>query len=347
MVKRIYFLAVAAAALFGELSTAQTFPWPNREFQKLAQSTMTFLNIGVGAKAMGMGGAYTCMEKDANALFWNPAGISKIDGGSVSMTHTQWIADTKQYALALAYGFGKYGTFGLSLMAMDNGAFERTVPDPTYTRGFYSDGTFQVGQWAAGVAYGRQLTNKFSIGGQFKYAYQDLGNADFVEWSYERTNYDTLHGVKNRKGTLAMDFGTLYYTGFKDLRIGMSFRNFSAPVRYVSESFNLPIVFRVGTAMDVLKLISDADVHALQLCLEAVYPYDHAEGIQTGGEYRFKNFLSLRAGYQSNRDLGEWSAGFGISPKAVAGLDFSIDYTVMSSENALGTIQIVSMGFAF
>jgi len=35
-----------------------------------------FLEIGVGARAMAMGGAYGAVANDASALYWNPAGIA-------------------------------------------------------------------------------------------------------------------------------------------------------------------------------------------------------------------------------------------------------------------------------
>ena len=36
--------------------------------------------VGVGTRALGMGGAYTALANDATALYWNPAGLSKVHG---------------------------------------------------------------------------------------------------------------------------------------------------------------------------------------------------------------------------------------------------------------------------
>ncbi len=38
-----------------------------------------FLNIGVGARALGMGGAFTSLSDDATAPYWNPAGLATLN----------------------------------------------------------------------------------------------------------------------------------------------------------------------------------------------------------------------------------------------------------------------------
>ncbi len=43
-----------------------------------------FENISWGARPMGMGGAFTAIASDANTLFWNPAGMTQIEGEETS-----------------------------------------------------------------------------------------------------------------------------------------------------------------------------------------------------------------------------------------------------------------------
>ena len=43
---------------------------------KTGTTAAKFLSIGVGSKAVGMGGAYTSIANDATAMYWNPAGVS-------------------------------------------------------------------------------------------------------------------------------------------------------------------------------------------------------------------------------------------------------------------------------
>lgn len=341
MKKSIFFFMTIVLFCFGitKLSIA-------KEPKRLAQTTMSFLNVGVGARAVGMGSSFICMDNDASALFWNPAGIAKISGGAISLNHTQWIADISQHAVAATYGNPMLGTFGVSFMLMDNGELERTIPVDISINpeGYIVDGTFTVNQYVAGIAYGRRMTDKFSIGGQIKYAYQDLGSTDiFMKTAVKE---DTLRNKKNQKGIFAFDFGTIYYTGFRDLRLAMSFRNFARSVKYAYESYELPLTFKIGIAMNVLTLLgSEKESHSLQVSLDAVHPRDYTERIHIGAEYLFRNLLAIRAGYKFNYDEEDISVGFGLYP-GFAGLSLKIDYAY-TVFGVFGSIQRFSFGFSF
>jgi hypothetical protein len=58
-------------------------------------SAAAFLEIGIGARAQSMGGAFTAIVNDATALYWNPAGISRLPAISITANHSNWLADTK------------------------------------------------------------------------------------------------------------------------------------------------------------------------------------------------------------------------------------------------------------
>ena len=47
--------------------------------EKRAQTGFQFLSVGQDARAVAMGNAYTTMEGISNALFYNPAGIARIN----------------------------------------------------------------------------------------------------------------------------------------------------------------------------------------------------------------------------------------------------------------------------
>ena len=51
----------------------------------------TFLEIGVGARAAAMGGAYAAISDDATALYWNPAGVAWVDGLQIEFMHSEWL----------------------------------------------------------------------------------------------------------------------------------------------------------------------------------------------------------------------------------------------------------------
>ncbi|MHA2401929.1 MAG: PorV/PorQ family protein [Candidatus Kariarchaeaceae archaeon] len=309
---------------------------------RVAQSTMTFLSIDPVARSVGMGEASTCIDNDVNAIFNNPAGIAKISGGAISLNRTLWLAGMKLYSGAISYGHTTLGTFAASLVLMDNGDINRTVPDES-ERGFHLEDPFNVNQFSLGLGYGRQLTDKFSIGGQIKYAYQDLGSTDIIA---NPTTNDTLRDIENNEGLFALDFGTIYYVGFNDLRVAMSFRNFATSVKYSFENFQLPLVLRLAIAMNVLSIFSDLDDQSLLVTLSASNPNDFSERVNVGGEYNYKDFILLRAGYRFNYTEGNLSAGFGLTPTAL-GLNLKFDYAFTNYGNVFGSVHRMSVGFMF
>lgn len=332
------YLTVCFLSVVGTLTFAQ-------EHTRVAQATMTFLEIGVGARAAGMGSTFNCVDDDASALFWNPAGISRIRGGAVSISQTRWLADMNQYAVAAAFGNSRWGTFGISAMIMDNGDFYRTRPVPadlaTNPEGYVFEGTFNVNQYMAGLAYGRRITDRFAFGGQVKYVYQDLGTVDvLIRRSVEED--DIEEDKQNRAGALALDFGTVYYPGFKDLRFAMSFRHFSHSIKYAYESYELPLTFTLGLAGNILGFLGyEGSSHSLQVAVDAIHPRDYGERIHLGAEYVFAGALSLRGGYKFNYDVEGISAGIGLRMKHL-----NFDYAYTPFEAAFGPVQRLSVGFS-
>jgi hypothetical protein len=70
-----------------------------------------FLNIGAGARALGMGGANIATVRDGTAGYWNPARIAMVDEyPSLSLMHAEYFA-----------GIGKYDFGGIAIPVNDAG----------------------------------------------------------------------------------------------------------------------------------------------------------------------------------------------------------------------------------
>ncbi|MCK4513161.1 UPF0164 family protein [bacterium] len=72
---------------------------PSLECLSQGTSGAQFLGIGMGARSVGMGGAYVSLADDGSALYWNPAGLSQTTGMRLDVSHVSWLDDASyQYA---------------------------------------------------------------------------------------------------------------------------------------------------------------------------------------------------------------------------------------------------------
>ncbi len=290
--------------------------------KKLAQTGIQILKIDMSPRAAAMGGAYMMVGEGADALFYNPAGITRSQSRyTVFVSQIPWIADISYNAAALSVDLGNIGTVGATFIIGDYGEFLGTKVS-TNEKGYEDTGALDVGAYAVGVGYARDLTNKFTIGGHVKYVTQHLGSSIL----------DVGDEVENKVSGLAYDVGTMFYPGYKSLRVGMSIRNFSEQYQYEEEPFELPLTFSIGAAMDMLDLMGDDHENAFILSVDAVHPRDYSERIHIGGEFLFMDLLALRAGYKYNYDEEGLTLGAGIQ-YGLSGVNVKIDY-------AYSTMQI-------
>ena len=64
---------------------------------KLAQTGLKFLSVGVGARQAALSDAFTAVEGNSVAMFYNPAGMARLgEGAEAAVGQVNWIADIKQ-----------------------------------------------------------------------------------------------------------------------------------------------------------------------------------------------------------------------------------------------------------
>ena len=54
--------------------------------QRAGTSVFTFLNIGVSARAVGMGESVVALNQDASSVYYNPAAIAQLSNTELSAT---------------------------------------------------------------------------------------------------------------------------------------------------------------------------------------------------------------------------------------------------------------------
>jgi hypothetical protein len=210
-------------------------------------------------------------------------------------------------------------------------------------QGYLDIGMFSPNAYAMGLGYAKSLTNRFSVGGHIKYVYQNLiggltGFSDSQSPKYD--NFDN--------GVMAYDFGVVYATGFKSLNLGMSLRNFSEEVEYVSEreSFQLPLIFEIGVAMNINDLMQfNPELHQLLLAIDATHPRDWSEQIDIGLDYIFMNRFSLRTGYSAPRDEQNLHFGLGFQ-HSNKNFGMNIDYAY-TPFGVFEDVHRFSLGFSY
>ncbi|MDZ7264255.1 MAG: PorV/PorQ family protein [candidate division KSB1 bacterium] len=275
-----------------------------QSFSKVGQAGATFLKIDIGARAVAMGGAQVAATNDASALFWNPAGIGFLSKRSFHFAYNQWIADISHSFVAIGMPLGNIGSVGISLTSLGYGEMEETtITNP--------DGTgimFGANDFAIGLSYARQLTDKFVTGISVKFVRQKV-------WDL------TASGI-------CFDIGTIFQTPFEGLRFGVVVTNFGQNLafdgqqlirkdkvynditvtsRYETESFQLPVAFKMGIAYEILR----SDMNRFMIAIDGVHPNDNLEYANFGAEYIWANMVALRAGYKANTDIQGLSAGAG------------------------------------
>jgi hypothetical protein len=302
---------------------------------KVAQTGCGFLDVGAGARACGMGEAFTVLGQDATALFYNPSGIGEIDANfDLAAGGTQWIADINYLYLAGAFNAGVWGNFGFSVIAPDYGDFYGTIVTEGGA-GYVNTGVFHAHAFCAGAAYAREFTDKFTVGIQAKYVSQHLG---------ENEKGDSLGGYymeDNKVSTLAYDFGLLFYPGFESFAFGMSVRNFSPRVCYERVGFELPLTFTLGVGMDVLDFFGEHPDYSFNVGADMIHPRDWDEQYNIGGEFGYKNMIFIRVGYKFNSYGEGLNAGAGIN---IAGVKLDYSY---SKHELYDMINRASVGFSF
>ena len=314
---------------------------------KVGTTAAPFLEIEVGPRALGMGGAFVAIANDATAIYWNPAGLSRISKTEAALIHTNWLVGTNFDFVGVVLPMGSLGSIAINVTSFSTDEMEvRTVQMPEGT-----GEKFSYGDLSAGLSYAKNLTDRFSIGVNAKYISQRI-------WHMKATG-------------VAFDIGTLFRTQFNDMMIGMSISNFGAslkmkgkdvfinydeapqfggsndriPAYKLTDKFPLPLLFRVGVAMDILK----SNRNQLTIAIDAAHPNDNTEYINLGMEYNFRNQVALRFGYKNlfTLDTEEgFTAGVGTKLKLAGRVALKIDYAYQDF-GRLENVQRFSLGFEF
>ncbi|NIA11319.1 MAG: PorV/PorQ family protein [Nitrospiraceae bacterium] len=320
-------------------------------FKRAGQSAMPFLKLGAGARAMAMGGAVNSLKGDPSALFYNPAGLAYAENKQVMFSYMNWLLDTKIMASAASIDMNNLGVFGLSFLYYDYGApIIATQIDATQENGYSILGKMNPTEFFVGFGYGRQISDKFALGGQVKIAHQDLlGSGGVKTRTASRTSTgEWVQQSKDAKKTVvAFDFGTIYDTGWRGLSFSMAFRNFGKEIKYEREKFDLPLSFRFGIAVNMMELMKlNSKEHSVIIGIDRIHSRDWSEQMNFGVEYGFLRMIYLRAGYKYNYSSEGLTLGSGFNWKWHSS-EINVDYAFKHSAFTLDNVHVMSVNYSF
>ena len=256
------------------------------DFKRVGKSGFGFLKISPSARAAGMGDAFTAIADDVTTIFYNPAGLTNLNGSVFNFNHTDWIVNSSIISGAIATPLGRNGALGLSIVKFDTEDFEETtVADPEGTGRMIN-----AGDLALAIAYAIQLTDNLSFG--FKTQYLE-----------ENIDVDKATAV-------TADFSTYYKTGFRDLTLAMIMKNFGPEAKFLSDKFKLPLYFNINTAMSLIG--SKGSPFQWLVSVESAFATDYRDRYHLGTEMWIADMIAIRGGYKFYYDTEDWTLGAGL-----------------------------------
>lgn len=287
----------------------------------------TGLTIPAGARPSAMGGAFTGMADDLNALTWNPAGLGLMARPELSILHTDYLIDTRYEMVGYAQPLSGLGTLGAAVSLLDYGALPRQLEQPNGLPGALAGSTaardiFATAGWG-GTLLPFQGLDRIKAGVNLKFTSQRLSQHAFDGF-----------GVSG---------GALWDTPLEGLRLGTLVDNLGAVTGHGGAGA-LPLGWVIGGSW----------AHAFGPAIQAAAAMDARVGAASavesglGAELTTFDLVSIRAGWRGGAVLGGPTFGVGLrTPASFMRLGtVAFDYAMVPSGD-LGTSQRFEMSVRF
>lgn len=258
------------------------------------------LKIPVGPRAIAMGQAFVAVADDANAIYWNPAGLRQLGGVHITAQYDVFIDTVRYQYFAAATKLGNDAGIGIGAKFLTTG----TEP-ATDAGGNQTGGTIGLNYMDIDLAGAYKLSYFFDVGLTAKYISEDLAGSS--------------------ASSFAADLGLLYKTPIPHLMAGMDIQNLGPGMKFVSTADPLPLNLKVGLAY---KMFDDNFTAAYDMN----FPIDNAVSANLGGEYWYKDTLVGRFGYSFQGSIDQNAYGIG----GKAGLYLGAGVKIAAFKNYVG-----------
>jgi hypothetical protein len=292
-----------------------------------------FNDIGVGARPLGLGGAFVAMADDGNAANYNVAGLGYIDTVQVSATYAQQFKGLINYSyVGGVLPLASAGTLGASI-------------------GILSEKSEIYKERTMTVSYGKTFSPKFAIGVNLK----SFGTSFNENNESVRTN---LYFAKTSASAVSFDVGAMAKP-VAALTLGVSAENLLPANVSISESGedNVATNIRVGLAYSLAEIAESTQLESLREVLKSglglleIAFRDGDRQIHAGAEVWLNKSIGLRAGYAVKSGVNSaTSIAVGGSAKIpVSSLSLQLDYAfqILTGDFEDNTTQRISLGLIF
>lgn len=255
-------------------------------------TSANFLKIPVGARSIGMGESFMSVADDCNAIYWNPAGMKNLSAAEISFMHSKWFSDMSYQYLTGAMPIDGRWSAGGAVYSMNYGEINGADYTGARTRNIAASDMAAALGAAASVNDILGIRDDLYAGMTLKYINQSLD--------------------AKSAGAITADVGLLFKKKIYDgiLRTGLSGRNLTGGLKFVSEEYPLPSQISLGASY-TRNIIGVED--PLTVAVEMNMPSDNKTFFNVGAEYWAVNLLAVRLGYKSSQDIGSgFRAGIGI-----------------------------------
>ena len=159
--------------------------FPCLGFAQFRKYSNEFLNIGAGARGLGMGAAQAASVSDGTSGYWNPAGLTGVqDNPSINFMHASYFDNIGKYdygSVAIPVSDNKR-TLGLSILrfAVDDIPNTLFLVEPDGSINYGNITTFSSADYALLLSFAQKIKDdddvKMSFGGNAKIIYRKVGH---------------------------------------------------------------------------------------------------------------------------------------------------------------------------
>ena len=272
------------------------------------------LGTGSGARALGLGGAFTAVANDATSTIWNPAGLPAVKDLTITLASAPMTLDRRHSFIGLVKKVGK-GGLGLSVV---NAGLDGIAG---YDNNGRSTGSFGYNSNAFALSYGHHL-GVVALGAS------------------ARMYMDTIDD-SSMSGFAGADIGLLGGNSARTFSYGIAARNLGSAIG----DSTVPMLIAGGFAYRVLH--KHVATFSVDVQHQVVDLPESATSIHLGTEYLIAKTFAIRGGTKLTADRAQFFGGFGVSVGSLQ-LDYALKAVDSAVHNEVGSgTHFVSLSYSY